>query len=77
MSLPAIYSILRKLKNRAGITNEISNPHSFRHSFAIRKINAGYDLPTVSAWLGHTDPSFTAKVYIIQREDELRAKFFN
>ena len=54
-----------------------SNPHAFRHAFAIRKLNEGYDLATVSAWLGHSSPEFTAAVYAIRTESELRERYFN
>lgn len=53
-----------------------TNPHSLRHWFAIRKLDEGHDLALVSAWLGHSDPAFTASVYVVRREDELRRAFF-
>ncbi len=73
----AIVSAIAKIRKRANIPKyEISNPHSFRHAFAIRKLNEGYDLAIVSQWLGHADPAFTAATYCIRREDELRDIFF-
>ena len=70
-----VYSLLKRLRKDGDITTRC-NPHSFRHAFAIRKLNEGYDLPTVSAWLGHTDPAFTARVYMNQTEADLRRKYF-
>ena len=73
----SISSILHRLRTVAHIpANEPTNAHSFRHAFAIRKLEQGYDLPLVSAWLGHHSPAFTAKVYVIRSELELRKQFF-
>lgn len=74
----AIQSILRKARISANLPkNTVANAHSFRHAFAIRMLDAGHDISAVSAWLGHADPAFTARVYVIRREDELRRKYFN
>jgi site-specific recombinase XerD len=74
----AIQSILRKARISADLPkNTVANAHSFRHAFAIRMLDAGHDISAVSAWLGHEDPTFTARVYVIRREDELRRKYFN
>ena len=68
---------LRQLRIKASILpNTISNPHSFRHAFAIRKLNEGHDLAAVSAWLGHSDPAFTAATYLTRTETQLRDKYF-
>jgi site-specific recombinase XerD len=68
-------SLLGRVRDAAGNPPR-SNAHAFRHAFAIRKLNEGYDLATVSAWLGHSSPEFTASVYAIRTEDELRERFF-
>jgi integrase/recombinase XerD len=68
---------LRRLRLTAEIPNgEPANAHAFRHAYAIRQLDAGHDLAAVAAWLGHSDPAFTAKVYANRREDELRRKYF-
>ncbi len=72
-----LHSLFRRLKIRANIqTGTIANIHSFRHAFAIRKLDEGYDLAVVSAWLGHSDPAFTARIYCVRTEDQLRKKYF-
>lgn len=72
-----VQHVLRRLRLAAGIpTGAHTNAHAFRHAFAIRMLDAGHDLAAVSAWLGHADPAFTAKVYVTRREDELRRKYF-
>ena len=45
--------------------------HDLRHWSATKAINAGYDLPTVAARLGHADPSVTLRVcaHAVQRTD--------
>ena len=78
LTAPAIGSIFRRLKTSAHLPPDAhANPHAFRHSFAVRKLNEGYDLPLVSAWLGHHSPEFTARVYVIRSETELRQRFFS
>lgn len=67
------YAIWRRLVEGVG---GVTNAHSLRHWFAIRQLDAGHDLALVSAWLGHSDPAFTASVYVVRREDELRRAFF-
>ena len=70
-------SILRNLRIKAQISPQTpSNYHAFRHAFAIRKLDEGVDIATVSAWLGHKDPAFTARTYCIRTEDELRNIYF-
>ncbi len=77
LSESTLSGLYRRLKRRAEIKpHTIASIQSFRHAFAIRKLDEGYDLATVSAWLGHSDPAFTAKTYCIRREDELRRIYF-
>jgi integrase len=40
----------------------------FRHSLATDLQQHGYDATTIAAVLGHTDPAFTARVYIHAKE---------
>ncbi|MFO7537576.1 MAG: tyrosine-type recombinase/integrase [Chloroflexota bacterium] len=68
-------ALLKRLRQAAGDPPRC-NAHAFRHGFAIRQLNGGYDLATVSAWLGHSSPEFTAAVYAVRTEDELRARYF-
>lgn len=74
LSRDGFYGMWQRLS--AGELRGPTNPHSLRHWFAIRKLDEGHDLALVSAWLGHSDPAFTASVYVVRREDELRRAFF-
>lgn len=77
LSPVAVQHVLRRLRIAAGIpAGAPTNAHAFRHAYAIRMLDAGHDLAAVSAWLGHSDPSFTARTYVTRREDELRRKWF-
>jgi len=38
-------------------------PHTFRHTFSIRHLNAGVNLKFVSRWLGHQSTAITEKHY--------------
>jgi integrase len=58
---------------KAGVRTHI---HAFRHFCATQAIAAGFDVVTVGARLGHTDPSVTLRVYshaVHQRDRELAA----
>lgn len=69
--------VLRRLRLAANIkTGTPANAHGFRHAYAIRMLDGGADISAVAAWMGHSDPAFTAKVYVNRREDELRRKWF-
>lgn len=76
LTRPGLNALLRKIRMAAKV-NGRCNPHSFRHAFAIRKLEEGYDLATVSQWLGHTSPEFTAKVYCVRSESQLRSRYFS
>lgn len=77
MASQTVESVLRKLRKVSGIPSvRPTNAHAFRHAFAIRMLDEGNDLAAVSAWLGHHSPEFTAAVYAVRAETELRRKMF-
>lgn len=77
LSERGLQGILLRLRQMAGISRTTpANAHAFRHAFAIRMLDEGHDIAAVSAFMGHADPAFTARVYVIRREDELRRKWF-
>jgi integrase len=47
--------------------------HAFRHTCASLLFDEGRNVKQVSEWLGHTDPSFTLRVYIHLLDDGLGA----
>jgi integrase/recombinase XerD len=56
-----IFTIIRELASKAGITKNIS-PHTFRHSFATHMVEAGADLRAVQEMLGH-ESILTTEIY--------------
>lgn len=77
LSDDGVQGILWRMRQRAAIPQGTpANAHAFRHAYAIRMLDDGHDISAVADFMGHADPGFTAKVYVIRREDELRRKFF-
>lgn len=54
-----------------GIANGECGFHWLRHTFATRMFERGVDVRTVSAWLGHADPSITLRYYVDLNETAL------
>jgi integrase len=52
----------RRMRERLGIAEPVT-AYSYRHSFATDALQAGIDVSTVAALLGHTDSSMVARVY--------------
>jgi len=50
-----IRGLLKKIARRAGIPPERVHAHKFRHTYAVRYLEAGGSLPTLSEQLGHAD----------------------
>lgn len=77
-----VFRALKKILGRLGITSpaQIRNPnlHSFRHSFAVHRVeqwhregaNLEEKLPLLSAFLGHVDPAST-QVYLSMTPERL------
>jgi integrase/recombinase XerD len=61
LSREMIYTIIKELTRKAGITKRVS-PHTFRHSFATHLVQAGADLRAVQEMLGH-ESILTTEIY--------------
>jgi integrase/recombinase XerD len=70
LSRVALWKIVRKYTQRAGIRRTIS-PHTFRHSFATHLLEGGADLRSVQLLLGHADISAT-EIYTHVQSGRLR-----
>lgn len=72
LSRTALWKIVRKRVQQAGITTPVS-PHTFRHSFATHLLEGGADLRVVQEMLGHADIS-TTQIYTTVDRDYLIAE---
>lgn len=69
---------ISEIFNRYGRLAQIPkpyNPHSYRHAFAKALIKNGADIRTVCDLMGHSDPAFTARVYLKWTEEELAERY--
>ncbi|MFA5618918.1 MAG: site-specific tyrosine recombinase XerD [Weeksellaceae bacterium] len=65
-----IFTIIRNLKEKAGIKKKIS-PHTFRHSFATHLLKHGADLRSIQLMLGHESIT-TTEIYTHLDDSQLR-----
>lgn len=66
-----VWHACRVAAQRAGIAKRI-HPHTLRHSFATHLLEAGADLPTIQALLGHADIRDTT-IYLHLSRKHLKA----
>ena len=64
LSTKAIWHFVHRLVRRSGITKHVT-PHTFRHCFATHLMEAGTDLRTIQALLGHRSPSTTMRYTLV------------
>lgn len=60
--------LVKRVAEKAGVD---THTHALRHFSATQAIAAGFDVVTVTARLGHADPSITLRVYshAVERRD--------
>jgi integrase/recombinase XerD len=61
LSRMGIWLIVRKAAKKSGLEKRV-HPHTFRHSFATHLLQAGADMRSVQAMLGHRSVS-TTQIY--------------
>ena len=71
LSRVMIFTIIKELKEKAGIRKNIS-PHTFRHSFATHLVEGGADLRAVQDMLGHESIT-TTEIYTHLDREYLRS----
>ena len=64
LSTKAIWHLVHGLVRRSGIAKHVT-PHTLRHCFATHLMEAGTDLRTIQALLGHRSPSTTARYTLV------------
>ena len=61
---------LRSIMRQAQVS-VITPYEAMRHAAASRMARHGVAAQDIAAWIGHTDPSFTYRVYVRSRPDDL------
>ena len=64
LSTKAIWHFVHRLVRRAGITKHVT-PHTLRHCFATPLMEAGTELRTIQALLGHQSPRTTVRYPVV------------
>lgn len=62
---------LKTLTMEAGVKN--IGPHTLRHTFATRWLEAGYDVKSLSKILGHKDAKMTLNIYVHSLPEQQRS----
>ena len=71
LHVEGLHRVLARVAKQAGVEGR-SNPHGFRHMFAMESLENGNDLVTVSNLLGHTNLKTTE--YYLRFTEKQRAK---
>jgi len=50
-----VFQIVREVSKKAGLFDDRSHPHTFRHSFAIQCVLSGVPTLILNEWLGHAN----------------------
>lgn len=73
LSRSAVWQMLMKIADRAGVDRAKAHPHSFRHFFAKTYINKCGDLTALANILGHNSLE-TTRIYTMRTGEEIRGQ---
>lgn len=73
ISRAAVYQMLIRLADMAGVKKEKAHPHSFRHLFALTYMKQYADLSELSDILGHASLE-TTRIYTMTTAEEKRSR---
>lgn len=71
LSRSAVWQMLMKIADRAGVDKAKAHPHSFRHFFAKTYINKCGDITALANILGHNSLE-TTRIYTMRTGEEIR-----
>jgi len=72
MSPRAVWAVVDRLMTRAGIQGKKISPHSLRHTFAVKFLQAGGDVVTLQGHMGHSQLQTTQR-YVKHLQSEAQA----
>ncbi len=71
-----LYTLVKRLGSRAGITSVRCSPHTLRHTFATNYMRNGGDVVSLQKIMGHASINSTL-IYVHLALNEIRADFVN
>jgi site-specific recombinase XerD len=78
LSKDSLYTLIKRICDRAGVTRDKCGPHTFRHTFAVEFLRQGGNIFTLQQMLGHSTLSMTNHYVLLAQADiKMQARKFS